>query len=79
MARENSLDTVDQDILRILSLYESLDAVELWYEIGEDDTTAESFTKEEIVSRLESLSREGFVKCIEEPRGRVKWAVNRRE
>lgn len=78
MERQNSLDAIDQNILRILALYESLDVVELLYEIGEDDTSTENVTEEEILSRLESLGREGFVRCIKEPQGYVKWAVNRR-
>lgn len=79
MKRYNSLDPLDKNILRILSLYESLDLWQLWYEIGEDDATAESMTQEEVFSRLESLRGRGFVKRIKEPPEAVKWALKRRE
>jgi hypothetical protein len=76
--RNESLNAIDRKILRILALYETLDVVELWYEIGEDDISRENMTEEEVLSRLEFLSLEGFVKCVQEPQGHVKWAINRR-
>ena len=78
MERQNSLEAIDQSILRILAMYESLDVVELWYEIGEDDISRKDVTQEEVLSRLEFLDREGFVKCVDEPRGHTKWALDRR-
>ena len=35
MGKAKSLDAVDQEILRVLSLYEQLSLSELWFEIGE--------------------------------------------
>jgi len=55
------MDAIDQMILRKLAIYESLDLLELWYEIGEDDMLKESVTKEEISNRLESLKAQGLV------------------
>ena len=78
MERQNSLEAIDQSILRILAMYESLDAVELWYEISEDDISREDVTQEEVLNSLKFLDREGFVKCVEGPRGHGKWTVNRR-
>ena len=77
MERRDSLDAIDHSILRILSLYECLDQLELWYEIGEDDAIPGNVTEEEVFSRLESLRRRGFVKSIAEPHGIAKWAVKR--
>jgi hypothetical protein len=72
------LDAIDQRILRTLALYESMEAVELWYEIGEDDSSRENLTEEEVLSRLRFLTEEGFVKRVKGPRGRLKWAVHQR-
>jgi len=77
MEREMALDTLDQNILRILSLYEGLAVGQLWYEIGEDDATVENVTKEEVLSRLEFLRRRGLVKCMKEQEGDVKWTVKK--
>ena len=64
METPKSLDAIDQTILRILSAYEQLTAVELWYEFGEDDTVKERVTEGEILSRLESLTARGFVERL---------------
>ena len=72
------LDAMDKSILRILALYEGLDIVELWYEIGEDDTSPEEITREEVLSRLEFLGGEGLVKCVKGPQNHPKWTIDRK-
>jgi hypothetical protein len=66
MERKTRLDTIDRSILRILSLYEHLNLLQLWYEFGEDDTLKERATKEEISNRLEYLRAKGFVERVME-------------
>lgn len=60
------LDSIERDILRVLSLYEHLTPLQLWYELGEDDTTVETMTEQEILRTLESLKKKGFVARIGE-------------
>jgi hypothetical protein len=38
--------------------------LELWYELGEDDTVKERITEGEIRKRLESLRKKGFVETV---------------
>lgn len=64
MERKNRLDSIDRNILRILSLYEHLNLLQLWYEFGEDDALKERITKEEISNRLEYLRAKGFVERV---------------
>jgi len=64
METPKSLDAIDQSILRILSVYEQLTPLQLWYEFGEDDTVKERVTEGEILSRLESLTARGFVERL---------------
>ena len=64
MERKNRLDTIDRSILRILSLYEHLNLLQLWYEFGEDEPLKERVTKEEISDRLEYLRAKGFVERV---------------
>ncbi|MFX0200847.1 MAG: hypothetical protein ACFFCW_32400 [Candidatus Hodarchaeota archaeon] len=66
MERKNRLDTIDRSILRILSLYEHLNLLQLWYEFGEDDALNECVTKEEISNRLEYLRAKGFLERVME-------------
>jgi DNA-binding Lrp family transcriptional regulator len=61
MQTDNSLDTVDQNLLRILSVYEQLTLLQLWYELGEDDAVKERVSEEEVRNRLESLETRGHV------------------
>jgi DNA-binding Lrp family transcriptional regulator len=72
-----SMDEIDQIILNKLSLYESLAPLELWYEIGEDQSFDEPVTKEEVSSRLESLRAQGLVKPLTESKGGIRWALRR--
>ncbi|NIQ37893.1 MAG: hypothetical protein GTN81_04795 [Proteobacteria bacterium] len=64
MARRTTVDQIDKDILRILSTYEQLTALELWYEVGEDDRVKLNVTEKEIKKRLESLKTRGFVERV---------------
>jgi DNA-binding Lrp family transcriptional regulator len=64
MARRTTVDQIDKNILRILSTYEQLTALELWYEVGEDDSVKVNVTEQEIKRRLESLKTRGFVERI---------------
>jgi DNA-binding Lrp family transcriptional regulator len=73
------MDAIDRMILRKLAIYESLDLLELWYEIGEDDMLKESVTKEEISNRLESLKAQGLVEHVTEAEGHIRWALERGE
>ena len=59
-----SLDPIGQGILHILSRYESLDFLELWYEIGEDDGLKGQVSKEALLNRLESLAARGYVERV---------------
>jgi len=64
--RENKItDAIDQDILRILSLYEHLTALQVWYELGEEGIIKGGVTGEEITNRLEHLVARGLVERIE--------------
>jgi len=75
MKGHNRLDPIDRNILRILSLYEDLDLLQLWYELGESDATGEVVTREEVLSRLKSLRSRGFVERVEEGEGGIRWAL----
>lgn len=63
----DGLDTTDREILRVLSLYVGLDALQLWYELGESDGRGDRITREEILERLEVLGSKGFVEKVIEP------------
>ena len=62
----NSLDEVDRGILRILSGYEQMACLELWYELGEDDALKERVTEAEVGARWEPLRKKGFVERVKE-------------
>jgi len=74
MGKAKSLDAVDQEILRVLSLYEQLSQSELWFEIGEARVLG-PVTKEQVSSRLESLKGRGFVERIPFDDGEIRWAL----
>lgn len=59
-----NMDEMEQSILRILSNYERLTPLQLWYELAEDDAMKRRLTEKEIISRLESLRAKGFVERI---------------
>ena len=64
MARRTTLDAVDRNILRILSKYDHLTPLQVWYEMGEDDAVREAMTEEEITGRLESLRGKGLIERV---------------
>jgi len=64
MELRGSVDEMDQSILRILSTYERLTPLQLWYELAENDAVKRRLTEKEILSRLESLRAKGFVERI---------------
>jgi hypothetical protein len=76
MDEYKSLDKFDQSILQILSLYEHLNLLELWFEIGET-SSLERVNKEEVLSRLHSLMTKGFVECVTLGNGNIRWAFKR--
>jgi hypothetical protein len=49
----DGLDSRDRDILHVLSLYEGLDWLQLWYELGESSNQVERVTQEEVLDRLD--------------------------
>ncbi len=73
MEGHDNLDSVDRHILRILSLYEALDLLQLWYELGESDGSVMRMTQEELSRSLESLRTRGFVESI--GKGEIRWTV----
>ncbi|MFX1555546.1 MAG: hypothetical protein ACFFBV_16600 [Promethearchaeota archaeon] len=75
MEGRNPLDTIDRTILWILSLYEDLDLLQLWYELGESDKAVERMTQEDILERLKSLKSQGFVEPTRESGGGTRWAL----
>jgi len=75
MEGRNPLDPIDRTILRVLSLYEDLDLLQLWYELGESDKSAEHMTQEEVLRSLESLRSRGFVEPIKQSEGGTRWAL----
>ncbi len=75
MEGRNPLDPIDRTILRVLSLYEDLDLLQLWYELGESEKSVEPMTREEVLERLKFLKSQGFVEAIKEPGGAIRWAL----
>ena len=73
MKNHPSLDKVDQSLLEILSCYEHLTVLELWWEMGEAGAAAK-ISKEEVLSRLETLETLGFVERITTGKGWTRWA-----
>lgn len=78
MEGRNPLDSLDRTILRVLSLYEDLDLLQLWYELGESDKSVAHMTREDILERLKSLKSQGFVEPIKESEGGTRWALTAR-
>jgi DNA-binding PadR family transcriptional regulator len=75
MEGRKSLDPIDRTILRVLSLYEDLDLLQLWYELGESDKSVARMTEEDILERLKSLKSQGLVETIKESEGGTRWAL----
>jgi hypothetical protein len=59
--RGTGVDEMDQNILRVLSSYDQLTPLQVWYELGEDEGVKERITEGEALSRLESLKAKGLV------------------
>jgi len=75
MEGHDNLDSLDRHILRILSFYEALDLLQLWYEIGESDGSVMRMTQEELSRSLESFRARGFVESVGEGEGGIRWIV----
>ena len=76
MGKTKGLETINREILRILSLYEQLSLSELWFEIGEAGFL-EPMTKEQVSRRLESLMAKGVVKRVRLADTDIRWALER--
>ena len=73
-----NLEEVDRKILDIISHYRNLEFMELWDEIGEDDTLKEHIMiKEEALRRLEFLEAQGFLKSVTDDEGMTLWALKK--
>jgi hypothetical protein len=68
--KSKNLNAIDQTILRILSHYDQMTLLELWYELGEDDTVKERLTDEELLESLESLVAREFIEKAKRPEAR---------
>ena len=78
MKGNQSLGEVDRNIFNIISLYGSLEFLDLWYEIGEDDVLKEQImTKEELSRRLEFLVAQGYVESVKDSEGSTRWALKK--
>ncbi|MFQ5840823.1 MAG: hypothetical protein ACE5NJ_04205 [Thermodesulfobacteriota bacterium] len=75
MGGHDGLDPIDRLILKILSDYDSLGLLQLWYELGESDESVKHMTREEVLSSLESLRSQGFVESVKRGEGDVRWAL----
>ncbi|NIO03139.1 MAG: hypothetical protein GTN74_00600 [Proteobacteria bacterium] len=58
------VDQIDRNILRILSAYERLTPLQVWYELEEDTAGKTKPSVEQILQRLEFLSDRGFVEKL---------------
>ena len=70
------LDRTDQTILRLLFRYESLNSLEVWYELGECDPPLERLSRAEVLGRLESLQESGLVQNHMEGT-QAQWCLSR--
>ncbi len=78
MKGNQSLGEVDRNILNIISLYGSLEFLELWYEIGEDDALKEHpMTKKELSMRMEFLVAQGYVERIMNSEETTLWTLKK--
>ena len=74
MEKANRLDVISREMLRILSLYEQLSLLELWFEIGEARILG-PMTKRQVSSKLGSLMAQGFVERFPFDDGAIRWAL----
>ena len=57
------LKKIDKIILDVISHFETIALMDLWFELGEsDDLKEQPVTRDEVLCRLEFLSAKGFVK-----------------
>jgi len=78
MKENQSLGKIDRNILDIISHYGSLEFIELWYEIGEDDAMKKhQMTKKELLLILEFLETQGYVKPIKISKESTRWALKK--
>jgi len=76
MEKSNHLEAIDREILDIISHYEILSLLDLWYELGEcDDLKEIPVTKEEVVNRLRFLQDQGVVECSKVSKEDIWWAL----
>jgi len=64
MEGDKALDVIDDTILHILSLYDHLTPLQVWYELGEDGVVGEKLTEAEVLDRLEALKVKGFLETV---------------
>ncbi len=64
MNRRTDVDQIDRNILQILSAYERLTPLQVWYELEEDSAGKTKPSVEQILQRLEFLSDRGFVEKL---------------
>lgn len=78
MKENQSLGGVDRKILDIISHHGSLEFLEMWYEIGEDDALkTQILTKKELSGRLEFLVAQGYVERIMNSEESTLWALKK--
>jgi len=78
MKGNQGLEEVDRKILDIISHYGSLEFLELWDEIGEDDILKEQImTKEDALERLDFLETQGFVERLLEEEENTLWTLKK--
>jgi len=64
MDGRTEVDETDRGILQILSTYEQLTPLQVWYELEEDPSGRAKPSVEEVLKRLESLSEKRFVERV---------------
>ena len=76
MKKISGLEKIDRNILDIISLYGSLEFIELWLEVGEHDALKkQQLTKDELMKRLEILLSQGYVERIIDSKEITRWAL----
>ena len=76
MKKNSGLEKIDRDILGIISLYGSLEFMELWFEVGEHDALKkQQLTKDELMKRLEFLLSKGYVERLIDSKEIKRWAL----
>ena len=78
MKKKSSLGEIDRNILDIITLYGSLEFLELWYETGEHDALKkQELTKDELLKRLEFLLSHGYVARIMDSKKITRWTLKK--